>query len=280
MDSVANSPRASASPRAGEAAFRELYKELIEINTTLSVGSCTAAAEAMSARLKAAGLPAADIQILVPPDRPKDGNLIAMLRGQDRQAKALLLLAHVDVVEAKREDWVRDPFKLVEEDGWFYARGASDDKAMAAVFTDSLIRYQKEGFKPRRDIKLALTCGEESPDTFNGVEWLMKNHPEALRRRVRHQRGRRRRARRRRQAGHAAGPGRREGLPGLHARSDQRRRAQLAAGEGQRHLSPGRRAVANLGVDNFRSVSTGSRAPTSRRRPKLGPHPPPTFARC
>ena len=169
------------TPRAGEAAFRELYQELIEINTTLSVGSCTAAAEAMATRLKAAGLPANDMQILVPADRPKDGALIATLRGQDRQATPILLLAHVDVVEAKREDWVRDPFKLIEEDGWFYARGASDDKAMAAVFTDSLIRYQTEGFKPRRDIKLALTCGEETSDTFDGVEWLMKNHPEALR---------------------------------------------------------------------------------------------------
>jgi acetylornithine deacetylase/succinyl-diaminopimelate desuccinylase-like protein len=166
--------------RAGEAAFRELYKELVEINTTLSAGSCTAAAEAMAARLKNAGLPAADMQVLAPAERPKDGALIATLRGQDRQAKPILLLAHIDVVEAKREDWERDPFKLVEEDGWFYARGASDDKAMAAVFTDSLIRYQAEGFKPRRDIKLALTCGEETSDTFDGVEWLIKTHPEAL----------------------------------------------------------------------------------------------------
>jgi acetylornithine deacetylase/succinyl-diaminopimelate desuccinylase-like protein len=134
----------------------------------------------MSARLKAAGLPAGDIQVLVPPDRPKDGNLIATLRGQDRQAKPILMLAHIDVVEAKREDWERDPFRLVEENGWFYARGASDDKAMAAVFTDSLIRYRKEGFKPRHDIKLALTCGEETSDTFDGVEWLIKNHPAAL----------------------------------------------------------------------------------------------------
>jgi acetylornithine deacetylase/succinyl-diaminopimelate desuccinylase-like protein len=169
------------SAREGEVAFRELYKELIEINTTLSAGSCTAAAEAMAARLKAGGLPPGDMQILAPADRPKDGALIAVLRGQDRESQPILLLAHLDVVEARREDWVRDPFKLVEEDGWFYARGASDDKAMAAVFTDNLIRYQREGFKPRRDIKLALTCGEETPDTFNGVEWLIKTHPEALR---------------------------------------------------------------------------------------------------
>ncbi len=169
------------TPRAGEVAFRDLYKELVEINTTLSAGSCTAAAEAMAARLKAAGLPASDIQILAPPDRPKDGALIATLRGQDRQAKPILLLAHIDVVEAKRQDWERDPFKLVEENGWFYARGASDDKAMAAVFTDSLIRYRAEGFAPRRDVKLALTCGEETSETFNSVEWLIQMHPETLR---------------------------------------------------------------------------------------------------
>src|SRR4029453_18874596 len=168
------------TPASGESAFRELYKELIEINTTLSTGSCTAAAEAMAARLKAAGLPSSDVEILVPPDRPKDGALIAVLRGQDRQAKPVLLLAHIDVVEARREDWERDPFKLVEEDGWFYARGASDDKAMAAVFTDSLVRYLQEGYVPRRGIKLALTCGEETPEVFNSVQWLTRERPEVL----------------------------------------------------------------------------------------------------
>lgn len=171
---------AVAAPSADEAAFRALYKQLVEINTTLSVGSCTNAAQAMAARLKAAGLPAADVQVIVPPQRPKDGNLIAVLRGSDAKAKPLLLLAHLDVVEARREDWQRDPFTLVEEGGFFYGRGTSDDKAMAAVFTDSLIRYRQEGFKPRRDIKLALTCGEETPDTFNGVHWLLQHRPEAL----------------------------------------------------------------------------------------------------
>jgi len=160
--------------------FKGLYKELVETNTTLSVGSCTLAAERMAARLKAAGYPDADIQILVPDDRPKDGNLIAVLHGKDPKAAPLLLLAHVDVVEANRADWVRDPFTLIEEGGYFYARGASDDKAMAAVFVDSMVRYREEGFKPRRDIKLALTCGEETADTFNGVEWLLKNHPDTL----------------------------------------------------------------------------------------------------
>ena len=173
-------PSVAASPDTGEAAFRSLYKQLVEINTTLSVGSCTEAAKAMQARLIEGGLPAADTQVLVPPERPKDGNLIATLKGSDPQAEAILLLAHLDVVEAKREDWIRDPFTLIEEDGWFYARGASDDKAMAAAFTDSLIRYTKEGFKPRRDIRLALTCGEETSDTFNGVSWLIEHHPHTM----------------------------------------------------------------------------------------------------
>jgi acetylornithine deacetylase/succinyl-diaminopimelate desuccinylase-like protein len=168
------------TPAPDEVAFRALYKQLVEINTTRSVGSCTQAAEAMRARLLAAGIPAADMQILAPPDRPQDGALIAVLHGRDRLAKPILLLAHIDVVEAKREDWQRDPFKLVEENGWFYARGSSDDKAMAAVFTDSLIRYQKEGFKPRRDIKLALTCGEETPEIFNSVKWLTETQPQVL----------------------------------------------------------------------------------------------------
>ncbi|HSE13310.1 MAG TPA: M20/M25/M40 family metallo-hydrolase [Rudaea sp.] len=170
------------TPGADEAAFRGLYKELVEINTTRSVGSCTRAAEAMRKHLLAAGFPGSDAQILAPPDAPQDGALIAVLRGRDKGARPILLLAHIDVVEARREDWQRDPFKLVEENGWFYARGASDDKAMAAVFTDSLIRYRQEGFKPRRDIKLALTCGEETAGAgmFDSVRWLVQTRPEVL----------------------------------------------------------------------------------------------------
>ena len=171
---------AQAEVTPDQAAFRELYKELVETNTTVSAGSCTLAAERMATRLKAAGFADQDIQILAPEDRPKDGNLIAVLHGANPKAKPILLLAHIDVVEAKREDWERDPFTLVEENGYFYGRGASDDKAMAAALTDTLIRYKTEGFKPRRDLKLALTCGEETPDTFNGVAWLIENHPDAL----------------------------------------------------------------------------------------------------
>ncbi|WP_020649889.1 M20/M25/M40 family metallo-hydrolase [Solimonas variicoloris] len=177
---AAAQPVAATAGDAGVAAFRSLYRELVETNTTLSAGSCTAAAEKMAARLRNAGYGDAQLQILAPPERPQDGALIATLPGRDASLKPILLLAHLDVVEAKREDWQRDPFTLVEEDGFFYARGASDDKAMAAVFTDSLIRYRQEGFKPRRGLKLALTCGEETPQTFNSVRWLLKTRPEVL----------------------------------------------------------------------------------------------------
>ena len=173
--------QAPAAPlRPDQTAFRALYKELVETNTTLSSGSCTEAAEKMGARLRAAGYPAADVRVLVPEGRPKDGALSAVLRGTDKNLKPILLLAHIDVVEANRADWTRDPFTLVEENGNFYARGASDDKAQAAVWVDSLIRYRTEGFRPRRDIKVALTCGEETADTFNGVEYLLAKNPDAL----------------------------------------------------------------------------------------------------
>ena len=180
--SMVSSRAGAAGTSDDEAAFRALYKELIEINTTRSVGNCTQAAQAMRQHLLAAGYPSEDMQILAPPDAPGDGALIAKLHGKDGDAKPILLLAHIDVVEAKREDWTRDPFKLVEENGWFYARGASDDKSMAAIFTDSMIRYRKEGYAPRRGIKLALTCGEETAGAglFDSVRWLVKTRPEVL----------------------------------------------------------------------------------------------------
>ncbi len=174
--SAAAAPSSPDPNFPGQAEFHDLYKELIETNTTVSAGSCTRAASQMATHLRSAGYPDSDLQLLIPPNRPQDGNLIAVLHGSDPKAKAILLLAHIDVVEAKREDWRRDPFNLVEEKGYFYARGASDDKAMAASFTDAMIRYRKEGFRPRRNIKLALTCGEETPDTFNGASWLMATH--------------------------------------------------------------------------------------------------------
>ena len=160
----------------GEAAFRDLYKELVETNTTLSAGSCTLAAERMAARLKAAGYRDEDLHLFAVPEHPKEGGLVAELKGSDAKRKPVLLLAHIDVVEAKRADWVRDPFTLVEEGGYFYGRGTSDDKAMAAVFTDLLIRYRQEGYRPKRTIRLALTCGEETTGAFNGANYLATQH--------------------------------------------------------------------------------------------------------
>ena len=130
----------------------------------------------MGARLKAAGYRDEDIVYITPPDHPREGGMVAVLHGTDPKAKALLLLAHIDVVEANRSDWTRDPFTLVEENGYFYARGASDDKAMASVNIDTLIRLKQEGFKPRRDIKAAITCGEETEGAFNGASDLVANH--------------------------------------------------------------------------------------------------------
>ena len=160
----------------GEAAFRSLYKELVETNTSLSAGSCTLAAERMAARLKAAGYRDDELHLFTVADHPKEGGLVAELKGSDARAKPVLLLAHIDVVEAKRADWVRDPFTLIEEGGYFYGRGTADDKAMAAVFTDLLIRYRQEGYRPKRAIRLALTCGEETTGAFNGANYLATQH--------------------------------------------------------------------------------------------------------
>lgn len=161
--------------RPDQAAFRELYKELVETNTTLSSGSCTLAAERMAARLKSAGMPDSQITLFAHPDHPKEGGLVAVYPGTSKTLKPILAIAHIDVVEAKREDWVRDPFALIEEKGYFYARGAADDKAMAATLVDTLIRFQRIGYRPKRTVKIALTCGEETNGAFNGVEWLAAN---------------------------------------------------------------------------------------------------------
>jgi acetylornithine deacetylase/succinyl-diaminopimelate desuccinylase-like protein len=155
---------------------RDIYKQLIEINTTDSIGNTTTAAEAMAARLRAAGFLPADVQVLGP--TPRKGNLVARLRGSTNQ-KPILLVAHLDVVEAKREDWSLDPFKLTEQDGYYYGRGTSDDKAMASIFIANLIRYKKEGFVPKRDLIVALTADEEGGN-FNGVSWLITEHRDLI----------------------------------------------------------------------------------------------------
>jgi len=167
---------AGAQSGPNDARAREIYKELVEINTTDSVGNTTRAAEAMAARLKAAGFAAADVQVLGPDQRK--GNLVARYRGTGAR-KPLLLLAHLDVVEAKREDWSFDPFTFLEKDGYFYGRGTSDDKGMASQFVANLIRLKQEGFTPDRDLILALTADEEGGQ-FNGVDWLVKNHKQLI----------------------------------------------------------------------------------------------------
>jgi acetylornithine deacetylase/succinyl-diaminopimelate desuccinylase-like protein len=174
---AAEPPRDTA---AGEQRFRALYKELVETNTSLSAGSCTQAAARMAARLKAAGIPDSDLHPFAAAEHPKEGGLVAVYPGRDPKLKAILLLAHIDVVEAKREDWTRDPFTLVEENGSFYARGAMDDKAEAAIWVDLLIRFRSENYRPLRTLKVALTCGEETAGAFNGAEWLTRNQRELI----------------------------------------------------------------------------------------------------
>jgi acetylornithine deacetylase/succinyl-diaminopimelate desuccinylase-like protein len=171
---------AQAQSRPDQVAFRAIYKELVETNTTASSGDCTLAAQRMAAHLRAAGFPDSDLTLFATPEFPRNGGLVAIYPGSDPAAKAILLLAHIDVVEANRADWTRDPFTLVEEGGWFYGRGASDMKAQAAIWVDSLIRFRQEGFHPRRTIKLALTCGEEGGSPFNGAAWLVANRRQLI----------------------------------------------------------------------------------------------------
>ena len=154
--------------------FRSIYQELVEINTTDSEGDTTEAAKAMQARLLAAGFKPGDVEVIAP--FPRKGNLLARYKGSGAAKKPLLLLAHIDVVEAKRSDWKTDPFKLQEKDGYFIARGSIDDKAMASIFVSVLGQLKTEGYTPSRDIVLALTADEEKGSSpANGASWLLKN---------------------------------------------------------------------------------------------------------
>jgi acetylornithine deacetylase/succinyl-diaminopimelate desuccinylase-like protein len=166
---------AQATVESPNALSRSIFQELIEINTTDSVGNVTTASEAMAKRLRAAGFADSDIAIVGPNARKK--NLVVRLRGTG-QHKPVLLIGHLDVVEARREDWTTDPFKFVEKDGYFYGRGTQDMKNGDAIMVTSLIRLKKEGFRPNRDIILALTADEEGGSS-NGVDWLLQ-HQRAL----------------------------------------------------------------------------------------------------
>jgi acetylornithine deacetylase/succinyl-diaminopimelate desuccinylase-like protein len=174
---VAGAAMAQA-PDAETRAFREIYQELIEINTSNSAGDTTRAANAMRQRLLSAGFAPSDVEVIEP--FPKKGNLLARFKGTGKK-RPLLLLAHIDVVEAKREDWKTDPFKLEEKDGYFTARGAIDDKAMAASYISILAQLKREGFVPDRDIVVALTADEELGGTpANGAAWLVKERRTAV----------------------------------------------------------------------------------------------------
>jgi acetylornithine deacetylase/succinyl-diaminopimelate desuccinylase-like protein len=172
----AQTPARHGSSETYQRLAKEILKELIEIKTTESQGT-TRAAQAVAARLRAAGFPERDVQILGPV--PHKGNLVAKLRGRNSGKKPILLLAHLDVVEADPADWSVDPFKFTEEDGWFYGRGTTDDKDEAAIWIANLIRWKQEGYVPDRDIVLALTADEET-GPHNGVEWLLQNHRDLI----------------------------------------------------------------------------------------------------
>ena len=156
---------------------RDIFRELIEINTTHTTGNTTAAAQAMATRLQTAGYPEGDVQVLGPD--PRKGNLVARLHGTGKR-EPVLLIAHLDVVEANRQDWSMDPFTFTERDGYYYGRGTSDIKSGCALLVADFIRLKQEGFKPDRDLILALTADEEGGD-FNGVDWLLTRHPQLIR---------------------------------------------------------------------------------------------------
>jgi acetylornithine deacetylase/succinyl-diaminopimelate desuccinylase-like protein len=165
----------AADLRPDQLRFREIYKELVETNTSLSVGSCTVAAAKMGARLKSAGFTEADLTYFSVPDHPKEGGLVAVLKGSSKTARPMLLLGHLDVVEAKRADWVRDPYVFNEENGVYYGRGVADMKVIDATWVDTLMRFKETRYVPRRTVKLALTCGEETLAAFNGAAYLARN---------------------------------------------------------------------------------------------------------
>jgi len=166
--------------RPDQIEYRALYKELVETDSSITTGSCTLLADKIEAHLKARGFTAGEIFRFAVPDHPKEGGIVVTYAGTSKAVKPMLLLGHLDVVVAKREDWTRDPYSLIEEGGYFYGRGTSDMKAMDATWIDMLERFRKDGYKPKRTIKLALTCGEETSWAFNGAKWLAENKPELI----------------------------------------------------------------------------------------------------
>lgn len=160
-------------PVAEQQLAREIYKQMIEVKSGFTTGATTPIAESVAARFKAAGFP--DSDIFVGGAIPTKANVVVRYRGTGAR-KPILLLAHIDVVEAKREDWTVDPFVFLEKDGYFYGRGTADDKAQAAVWVATLLRLKREGYRPDRDLILALTADEEGGGPYNGANWLLEKH--------------------------------------------------------------------------------------------------------
>ena len=166
------------NPRARwEAQARALLKELVEINTTHSVGNTVTAAEAMAKHMRAAGFPAEDVVVVE--NAPRKGNLVVRYRGRNTGRKPILLLSHIDVVEADPKDWTLPPFEFIEKDSVFYGRGVADDKDEGAIHLTILLRMKAEGVVPDRDVIVALTADEEG-GSANGVAWILRNRPELL----------------------------------------------------------------------------------------------------
>ncbi|HJT88599.1 MAG TPA: M20/M25/M40 family metallo-hydrolase, partial [Bryobacteraceae bacterium] len=164
---------AAGADEATRQLSRDIFRELVEINTTESAGNTTTAAQVMAKRLRDAGFPAADVPVLGP--NARKGNLVARLRGPaGSRLKPILLIGHLDVVEARRQDWTTDPFRFIEKDGYFYGRGTQDMKVTDAMLVTTFLRFRREGYQPSRDLILALTADEEG-GAANGVEWLLKN---------------------------------------------------------------------------------------------------------
>ncbi len=170
-------PAAAQTSEANRAALREIFEEMVEIDSSPTTGSCTKVVRAAETRLLAAGYAPEDLQVIIPPDRPDDGNIVATLRSSRATKKGVLLVGHIDVVDARREDWERDPFTLIEENGFFFGRGTADMKGQASVWLELMTRFKREGnLRPSRDIVMALTCGEETSNRVNGIDYILNNH--------------------------------------------------------------------------------------------------------
>jgi acetylornithine deacetylase/succinyl-diaminopimelate desuccinylase-like protein len=179
LSATLSAQTAPTAPTANDREARAIFKELIEIKTSYKVGSTTPAARAVAKRFLAAGFPASNVHIIGPAG-DKDSSVIVRLDGSSKTLKPILLLAHLDVVEALRSDWSMDPYTLTEKDGYFYGRGTSDIKDGAATLIAAMLRLKREHVTPERTLILALTAGEEGGGGYDGVDWLVTNHRELI----------------------------------------------------------------------------------------------------